>query len=71
MIGQEQYFLPIEGVKVPEAPGIRSQLFRGEEREGVEEVACSCAGDFTFGMDKERKGEEKKRRERRKRLEGA
>ena len=41
--------------------------------EGVEEVACSCAGDFTFGMDKERKGgrKEEKRRERRKRLEGA
>ena len=31
--------------------------------EGVEEVACSCAGDFTFGMDKER-GEEKKREKR-------
>ena len=35
-------------------------------------VACSCAGDFTFGMDKEGKEERKgERREKRKRLEGA
>ena len=48
------------------APCLRSQLFlwwRGEKGRGGEEVACSCAGDFTFGMDKE-KEEGKKEEER-------
>ena len=61
LVGQEQRSLPIE---FPKHPVYEVNSFVARRGEGVEEVACSCAGDFTFGMDKERKGGKKRREER-------